>query len=64
MISRPNVSAPTAVHAAASPCDQQLLTLFHTLHPDQREIIVLLVSRWASQDDRAGLSLIHPRRIA
>lgn len=68
MTSRPDpdqaAAAPPASSSHVSPCDQQLMALLRTLSAAEREIIYLLIARWASLDARAGISLIHPRRIA
>jgi len=42
------------------PHDQQLLTLLRTLRPDQREIILLVIARWASMNASAKLTLVRP----
>lgn len=53
----------TTIHVQArqpDPHDQQLLTLLRTLRPDQREIILLVIARWASMNANTRLTLVRP----
>jgi hypothetical protein len=44
------------------PRDLRVLAMLHALSHDEREIIVLLIERWASMSTRARLTLVQKRR--